>query len=717
MHLILLALPFFLPAQNVVEAAADTGAARAMTPWDVARLRSVVDVALSPDGEHVAYLLAIPRTEDEDDGSSWTELHVVPFDGGDSRAYVTGKGNVGSIAWRPGTNSISFRQKRGDDKHSRVWLLPIDGGEAQPVTPEGEAAGSYKWSPDGSRLAWTKGAEKGKEVKAREKAGHKQIVYEEDWRHTNLRLFTPGEDESVEVELGMSVQGFEWSPDGTRLALALTPTPLIDDSYMSKSIWIVDAAAPFDARPAVANNGKMESFGWASDGSAIVVQTALDIHDPAASQVAYVKIQATDGRAVGVGDPGWNWVTDNAMPATTAQAGAGSEPGSAWWLQHTGFTDEVMFAELDETGAGEAQPMWGGLGSMRSVELDSVHHRAVFLASTPNHPFEAFAYSHDEHEAGGRPRRLTNANPWLSECELGSQSVITWKSRPDNGSWPIEGLLLTPRGWTAADGPLPTIVVVHGGPESNISNGWVTNYSYPGHMATGAGYAVLMPNYRASTGYGVAFAKANQKDQAGAEFDDIVDGVRHLIAEGIADPDRIGVTGGSYGGYATAWMATYYSDVFAAGVMFVGISDFLSKVGTTDIPLEMELVHATERISDGLWVKYLERSPIYHVNNARTPLLIMHGKDDPRVSPTQSMEMHRHLKLKGDVPVRLVLYPGEGHGNRKRSNRLDYNLRMMRWFDAFLVEQRTVKPPIEVDYAEPGSEPVEASADLEEEGR
>jgi len=157
------------------------------------------------------------------------------------------------------------------------------------------------------------------------------------------------------------------------------------------------------------------------------------------------------------------------------------------------------------------------------------------------------------------------------------------------------------------------------------------------------------------------------------------------------------VTGGSYGGYATAWCSTYYTERFAAGVMFVGISNNLSKVGTTDIPDELFLVHALKRPWED-WQWFLERSPVFHADGAKTPLLILHGKDDTRVDPGQSREMYRHLKLRGEAPVRLVNYPGEGHGNRKAGARFDYNLRMMRWFDHYLMGEGGDPPDWPLDY-------------------
>jgi dipeptidyl aminopeptidase/acylaminoacyl peptidase len=265
----------------------------------------------------------------------------------------------------------------------------------------------------------------------------------------------------------------------------------------------------------------------------------------------------------------------------------------------------------------------------------------------------------------------------------------------------IEGLLVRPLDEVAGR-RYPLVMYVHGGPEAHHSNGWLTNYGDPAQTAAARGFAVMHTNYRGSTGRGMAFAKSSQGDAGGKEFDDLIDAIDHLVAIGLVDKDKVAVTGGSYGGYATAWLSTRYSERIAAGVMFVGISDKLSKVGTTDIPDEEFYVHARKRVWDD-WQHMLERSPIYHAGNCKTPLLILHGKDDPRVNPGQSYEMYRHLKVRNQAPVRLVLYPGEGHGNRKACSRLDYNLRMLQWMEHYLTGPKGEPPPMELDYSAPAA--------------
>lgn len=151
---------------------------------------------------------------------------------------------------------------------------------------------------------------------------------------------------------------------------------------------------------------------------------------------------------------------------------------------------------------------------------------------------------------------------------------------------------------------------------------------------------------------------------------------------------------------ATAWCSTFYSERFAAGVMFVGISNNTGKLGTSDIPVELYQVHSRKWPWTD-WQYFLERSPIYYVEKARTPLLIAAGEDDPRVHPSQSLQLYRYLKLIGKAPVRYVKYPEEKHGNRRAASRLDYTLRLIRWMEHYLNGDGGEPPPPGIDHADP----------------
>jgi len=217
-------------------------------------------------------------------------------------------------------------------------------------------------------------------------------------------------------------------------------------------------------------------------------------------------------------------------------------------------------------------------------------------------------------------------------------------------------------------------------------------------VMAGEGYLVAYINYRASTGYGVDFAMEGLKDPAGKEFDDLADGIDYLVAEYGADNDRVGMAGGSYGGYAAAWFATYYTDYVKAACTFVGISDLISKRGTTDIPYEEMLVHSGEPL-EKQWQMNLERSPVYWAHQSKTATLIYGGAADTRVHPSQSYELYRRMKMNDHPAVRLVQYPGEGHGNRQQPGQIDVLYRQINWFNWYVKKDKPLDgsmPPLDI---------------------
>ena len=306
-----------------------------------------------------------------------------------------------------------------------------------------------------------------------------------------------------------------------------------------------------------------------------------------------------------------------------------------------------------------------------------------------------------------------NSDIWLWDLNDDTARQITRSDRAgaDRSTWiepqlihfrtfddrRIPAFLYLPSGQAPAAG-FPAVIFVHGGPESHDQNGWLTGYSSFGQVAAARGFAVFYPNYRGSTGRGVEFSKISQADATGPEFDDLVDAVDHLIEIGLVDRDRVGITGGSYGGYASAWGTTYYSERFAASIPFVGISNAISKMGTTDIPQEMYDVHHRKWLWED-WEYFEKASPIFYATRNRTPTLILHGEEDPRVHHSQSLELYRTLKLLDQAPVRLVFYPGEGHGNARSAARLDYALRTLRWMEHYLTGPGGDPPNPDVDYA------------------
>ncbi|MEZ6197214.1 MAG: S9 family peptidase [Planctomycetota bacterium] len=623
---------------------------RRLSPHDVLDFRTVGTAQLSPDGRSIAYVLVVPRAEGDPDGPARSQLRLVGSDGADDRLLSDHPGGVSSLRWSATGDALHFLSRRSGDAGSALYALPLAGGEARRLVGANASITAYDVSPDGRRAVYTSARPVAAERRQEMAAGFDRVVFEEEEPPVELHLrdLESGEDRVLPLP------GAPWdpafSPDGGLIACWISPTARIDDRYMHRRLHVVDAVTG-GVRQVADTQGKVGNFVFSPNGKRIALVAAADLHDPKESGLLVVDIASGSKIALTPADfPGHvsevSWQGDDRVVFLTAE-------GTATTLSRQPTEEGAAIEVL-----------------LRRDDLVLGHYSAgpegafALVADTPFHPPELY------HLAPGpmaEPRRLTRSNPILEEVRLAPQRVVRYQTKD---KIEIEGVLIEPLDRREGE-RVPLIVVVHGGPESHYSNGWLTRYSMPGQVAAARGFAVFHPNYRSSTGRGVAFSKLGQGRSGREEFDDIVEGVDHLVKAGLADRKRVGITGGSYGGYASAWGATYYSDRFAASVMFVGISDQISKVFTTDIPDESFLVHWRMRPWDDNWQKFLEASPIYWIKRANTPILIAHGAEDPRVSPTQSTELYRALKLKGDVPVRMVRYPGEGHGNRRRASQLD----------------------------------------------
>ena len=681
-------------------ASAQTPPTDTLTPRDVAALRAVDSPKISPDGSKIAYILSVPRNpfatepdEKFEDGGAYAELHVYDLAAGASRPFIVGKVNIGQLKWSPSGDAIYFIDKRGDDKHNSLYRIPIDGGEARRVLTHETDIQSYTLSPDAAHVAFRATAKTPKDKEALTDAGFKAEVYEEDLDPT--RVWVASLDDKKNEPKSLPIDGHvvavEWSPAKDQLCVSLSPTSLIDDIYMRTRVRIVDADSG-EVVTTIDNPGKLGRVAWSPDGRHVAMISAADINDPAEGRLLLADAQTGKLKDL--------------LPDYKGHVAAidWQDDRTVMFIGDEGLSS--TFGKVGIDGAGRKTIVTAGDLVLGGFSLSKDGQSGAFVGASHAHPSELFAMKHGETQ----PRRLTDSNTWLAEKRFAKQEAISYEARDGQD---IQGILIHPLD-EKPDAKYPLIVYVHGGPEAHEYNAWLTNYSRPGQVAAARGFAVFYPNYRGSTGRGVEFSKLGQGDEAGKEFNDLVDGVKHLIDTGLVDKEKVGITGGSYGGYASAWGATALTQHFAASVMFVGISDSISKKGTTDIPSEDYLVHTRDHPWNDKWNFYRERSPIYYVKKARTPILILGGADDTRVHPGQSMELYRFLKTIGKVPVRLIRYPGEGHGNRKAAARLDYNLRMMQWMEHYLIGPGGDPPPMKLDYglpekAEDKSESDEAS--------
>jgi len=650
----------------------------AITVEDIPKIKSVIQTSVSPDGDNVAFTRSLPRTLYVDEnGSNYSELYVVD-DKGVERPFITGSVNIKSIEWSNDSKTIYFLAKLKDDKFTSLYQIPVDGGQAQPVLAlKDTSISSYKLSPDNKQVAILAMPAADKSEKELKKLGFKAEVYEMGLKNKQLFIVDLAKADKPLTPTALNVDNYvsdvNWAANGEKLLVKTQPTALIDDKY-TKSMWHLFDIASNKVTLSFKTEGKLGDAELSHDGKYIAILGAEDKHDPATGRLFIADTKTAEIT---------EWLPD--FMGHVVDFEWSHKRNTLNFIANVGTQS---FVASIKTGSNKYKKLVNeGEFIASQLSVSDSDKTLALRGNTAKHPNEVFIVR------SNKATRLTDSNSWLNDKRFAKQETITLKARD---GVELDGVLVYPLDYEKGT-RYPLIMSVHGGPESHDKDGWVTNYSRPGQMGAARGYAVFYPNYRGSTGKGVDYSKLGQNDYAGKEFDDLVDFKNHLVDMGLVDTKRVGITGGSYGGYASAWGATKLTKHFAASVMFVGVTNQLSKFGTTDISNEMNLVHARSYPWDK-WQWYLERSPIYWAGQSETPLLIMHGKDDPRVHPAQSMELYRYMKVQGK-DVRLVYYPGEGHGNRKVAAQYDYSLRIMRWMDNYLMEGKKEMPAFEIDHA------------------
>jgi dipeptidyl aminopeptidase/acylaminoacyl peptidase len=646
-----------------------------LSPTELLQLKSMSNLEVNPVREELIFSVSTPRGPNEAPGGSKTEYFRDAPSYSSPLPLFSGDIKGRSPQYSPDGTHIGFLYAE-KGKPSQVWVMDMSGYQMKKLTNEESGVSSFKWQPGKKGLAYLSASSASTREKELKKRGYNFIYYEENLKNNKLYL-TSFDDEWNQIsawQLTHEKQAwdFEFNHQGTQIAVTLSPKNLIDQRYMFRRIYLIDLASG-QMKQVSENEGKLGNYVFSPTGRYLAYAAALNINDHAVSQ-AYV-IDLNSGSL------------SNLTPENFR--------GHVSWVN---WKDEKNLLYLASEGVYPTLNTIAVSGGKRKVLLkgedcgiifsspkfDPDFQDFIFTGSTPSDYVNLYRW-----DGKNDPQKISNLNPILQEKKLGRQEVIRYKARDGQE---IEGILMHPLGYEAGK-KYPLIVYVHGGPESHHSNGWLSRYSTPGQVMAGKGYLVLYLNYRASTGYGVDFGMEGFMDPAGTEFDDIADGIEWAVREKGADPERVGLAGGSYGGYASGWFATYYTKYVKAVCMFVGISNNISKRGTTDIPYEELYVHSGKRLEDQ-WQMALERSPVYWAHQSKTATLIYGGAADTRVHPSQSFELYRRMKMNDHPAVRLVQYPGEGHGNRKQVGQIDVLHRQMEWLDWYVKDLHPLDGPM-----------------------
>ena len=614
--------------------------------------------AFSPDGTMIA--CAVEAAYTLPGAAAQSHIWIAAADGSGARQASRGPGADTAPVWSPDGRSLAFLSDRDQRGQSALHLLDDGVGEARRL---GEVPGSVeqvRFARDGRTviaLAADPGSDRaGADSATRigENGADDPRVQRaaEHWRRLYRIDTATGATTRIDLD-GVNVWEFDWR--GGVLAAIVSADP-------SESGWYAPRVALVDV-----DRGTVRDLHVPADQ---VEALALS---PGESRVAFIAGFCSD-RGLLVGEATVVSTADGTAATTPApDLDVGSlewrDERSLWFAGQRGLASTC--GTIDVEGGGTV--VWQGDASLLSGWTP-------FVSAAPDGRLLAAAFT-----AWGTPPQLCVLDPaapaqgWRPVTTLNPQAEApaatcerqTWRCDEHE----IEGLVLRPAG--AGNGALPLVVWVHGGPTGAHA------IEYPRLQRAAlldAGYAVLLPNPRGSSGRGQSFARANIGDMGGGDLRDILAGIDAMVAAGVADPDRIGIAGGSYGGFMSAWAVTQ-SDRFRASIPMAAVTDWLSFHNTTNIGRFDELFLDADPYEAG--GEYFHRSPVAHARVVTTPTLVMHGELDLCVPVSQGVEFHQALAEAG-VETELVIYPREGHGWREREHQLDGCRRMVDWFNVHL---------------------------------
>jgi len=683
--------------------------ARLITIEDLYQFKFLSRPRVSPDGKRVAFVVTgIDGRKHAYRSSLW----VAPVDGSPAQHFIGGSANSRTPAWSPDGRWLAFISDRegegqGSGKEARergkgkmqVWLIPTAGGEARQLTFMPHGAFHPVWSPDSKRLIFSAAVgpldeedEDGRPLpKARvidrlayrldgvgytyERRAHLFLIdvpASENWQPTQPLQLTDGDWDEKDAA---------WSPDGTRIAFASSRA---EDRWQARSpdIYILSLqdGQPGELRQMNESSYTCSSPSWSPDGETLAFLAALKRRGAGHVELFTVPADGSQPpRNLSAAFEGSlaDWTNSDAtdehiMPAPT------------WSLDGQGH--QTLYVLANRRGASRiyAIPVAGASsepetltpGNFHAMDFSMDAQRRTFAAliEDPTHLGEIFIGST---QTPGELRQLTHFNDALfDELQLSTPEYFTYTGE---GGWPMDGWLLKPPGFDPSQ-KYPLIVEIHGGPHSQYGYGFLHEMQ----LLAAAGHVVLFTNPRGSSGYGRGFALAVRGDWAGKDSLDIMAGVDAVLAKGYIDEQRLGVIGGSYGGFMTSWLVGH-SNRFRVAVADRSVINRYSFFGSSDIGWEF----TDDDLEIPPWEdpeRYIRSSPITYVNSIHTPLLIIHSESDFRCGIEQSEQLFAALKWLGRE-VLFVRFEGQSHGLSRgghpklRKERLKH---IMTWFEGHM---------------------------------
>ena len=635
--------------------------AERFTIEDALAIKTIGDVQWAPGGEALFFTI---REWKPKDNSYVTHIYRVLRSGGKVDQLTRGDGGETNPRVSPDGTMLAFSASRGEEgAKSQIWILPLQGGEAYPLTEE-EGVSDFSWAPNGRHLAFTTldPLPDTEEREKKKKEKFDEVIVDEGFRWTHLSVIELESREKKRLTHGDFNAGEpRWSPDGQRIAFTASYIPHQESSWVHRDvnreidIFLISAQGG-NTDNLTPKSSRAANPRWSPDGKRLSFGESEDVKVwPSFSNLMVLDLQSREAVEVTQGE------RDSFADAIWSIDGKDLYFSMGKGVYTHFYNVGSMGGEIQRTSGGT-----GILGSAFALSPDGGF--VAYSANDPSRPGDIWVSKVD----GSAAARITDVNPQIGEFETADSKAIRWKTAD---GW-VEGVLMLPLDYREGE-RYPLILQIHGGPYGRFSH----TFSPRDQIFAANGYTILKPNPRGSTGYGFEFTIANVGDWGGKDFHvDDLSGVDHVIEQGIADPDRLVVMGGSYGGFSTFWAITQ-TNRFQAAIGHAGIVDWYSFHGQTSIPGLLE--YGFEGYPWEVAETYRKFSPITFVKDVSTPILITHGERDRTVPIAQAEQYYTALKKLG-VKVQFVRYPREGHGIREPNHVIDLVHRQLEWFDQHL---------------------------------